>query len=127
MAVSGGQDTEGRNVVVAAKKGGLNQQWDIILQKDMPAELKKGEMNKQWGMRVDEDFHIVTRMRSGRYIDLIGTDAVLKTPNSFKSQVFYFDNKAKTIRSRHNGQALNIVGNGGSNNLNVAATNSRWW
>jgi hypothetical protein len=51
----------------------------------MPAPLKKGDTNEDFGLKVETDFHIVSEMKSGRYIDLIGNNMVLKTPNSFSS------------------------------------------
>jgi len=81
VEVSGNVDTENRNVVVGRKRDRLNQQWDIMYYDEMPPELKKGDLNKEWGMRISTDFHIVSKMSSQRYIDRIGNNVVLKTPN----------------------------------------------
>jgi hypothetical protein len=58
MDVSGGRDVEGQNIIVWNKHNGLNQQWDIIYVKDMPAALKDCEMNKEFHLKVNCDFHI---------------------------------------------------------------------
>jgi hypothetical protein len=42
------------------KHGGLNQQWDIIYTKDMPAPPKKGEMNNEFNLVVERPFYIIT-------------------------------------------------------------------
>jgi hypothetical protein len=47
----------------------------------MPKELGKGDFDKEYGMKILTDFHIVSRMSSKRYLDRIGYDVVLKTPN----------------------------------------------
>jgi hypothetical protein len=127
MDVSGGYDRENRNIIMYRKHNGLNQQWDIIYVDEMPAEPKKGEMNKDFGFKVDSDFHVVTKMNSGRYLDRIGNDVVLKTANGRNTQTWYFHQKSRTIRSRYQNYSFNIAGNGGSHNLGVTSTNSYWW
>jgi hypothetical protein len=73
-------------------------------------------------MYVEVDFHLVTEMSSHRYLDLVGNNAVIKTPNGFPSQVFYFDYKTKTIKSRRSTNlSLDIRT---VSNLIVAGTNS---
>jgi hypothetical protein len=73
-------------------------------------------------MYVEVDFHLVSELPSNRYLDLVGNNAVIKTPNGFPSQVFYFDYKTKTIKSRRStNMSLDIRS---VNNLIVAGTNS---
>lgn len=75
--------------------------WDIVYIKDYEKkEVKKGEYDHDWGFRVNTDFHIVSRMSRRKYVDLISNNLVMKRPNGFKSQLWYFDGKTKTIRSR---------------------------
>lgn len=90
MDVSGGSDTENRNVIMYNKHNGLNQQWDIIYVDEMKPEPKKGELNTDFNFIVERDFHIQTRMSSGRYLDRVGNNVVLKTPNGRSTQVWYF-------------------------------------
>jgi hypothetical protein len=48
----------------------------------MPEEPKKGELNKDFGLYVERPFHIVSQMKSNRYIELINNrNMVIKTPN----------------------------------------------
>jgi hypothetical protein len=35
----------------------------------------------------------------GRYLDIVGNNVVIKTPNSFDSQTWFFDYKTRTIKS----------------------------
>jgi len=88
-------------------------------------EPKKGEFSDEYGMYVEEDFHIVTQLPSNRYLDLIGNNVVIKTPNGFSSQVWFFDYKTKTIKSkRSTNMSLDIRS---ANNLIVSGTNSQWY
>jgi hypothetical protein len=127
MDVSGGRDANGQNIHMWKKHGGLNQQWDLIYVDEMPEPLKPCDLNDEWGLKVDCDMHILTQMSSKRYLDRVGNDVVIKTPNSFKTQVWYFDDKMKTIRNRKDNYALNIQSNGRSNNVAVTTSNSKWW
>jgi hypothetical protein len=110
--VSGGRDMENQNIHMWNKHGGENQQWDIWYADELPPELKKGDLNKDWGFRIDTDFHIESKMASKRYIDFLSNNAVLKTPNGRKTQLFYFDNITKTIRCRDNKYSFNIQSSG---------------
>ena len=127
MDVSGGVDTENRNVLMWNKHKGLNQQWDIIYVDEMKPEPKKGEMNDDWNLKVDWPFHIQSMMKSGRYVDRVGNNVVIKTPNNRSTQVWYFHQKSKTIRNKYQNYSFNIDSNGRSNNLSVTSTNSNWW
>jgi len=66
---------------MARKSNKVYQKWKIIYVKDMPAEPKKGELNKQFNFIVERDFYLQTLMKSGRYLDRLGNNVVLKTPN----------------------------------------------
>jgi len=90
MDVSGGSDTENRNVIMWNKHNGLNQQWDIMYVDEMKPMPKKGEMNDDWNLKVDWPFHIQSMMKSGRYLDRIGNNVVLKTANNRPTQTWYF-------------------------------------
>jgi hypothetical protein len=65
----------------------------------MKAEPIKGELNEDFNMYVERPFHVVSAMKSGRYLDMIGRNLVIKTQNGFDSQVFWFDQKSLTIKS----------------------------
>ena len=99
LDVHGGVDAENRNVIVWNRHNGLNQKWDIIYVDAMPREPRKGELNKDFGLYVQRPFHIVSLMKSRRYLDLLNRNLVIKTPNGFKTQVFWFDQRSKTIKS----------------------------
>jgi hypothetical protein len=63
----------------------------------------KGELNEDFGLYVERDFFIVSSLSAHRYLDLINyKNFVIKTPNGRKTQVWWFDQKSLTIRSRYN-------------------------
>jgi hypothetical protein len=99
MDVVGGYDSQHRNIQVFQKNNGLGQQFELVYVDEMPPAPKKGELNKSWGLYVERPFHIVSSLDSEKYIDLIGNNAVIKTPNGFPSQSWWFDQKSKTIHS----------------------------
>ena len=86
LDVHGAQDHENRNVILWKKHNGRNQRWKIIYVDQMKPEPKKGQLNTEFGMYVERYFFIKSHMPSGRYVDLISRNLVLKTPNGRKSQ-----------------------------------------
>jgi len=99
MDVSGNRDSENQNIHMWNKHNGLNQQWDIVYADSLPADLKKGDMNPDFNLYIERPFYVVSAMKSERYLDIVGNNMVIKTPNGFKSQVWYFDQRTKTIKS----------------------------
>jgi hypothetical protein len=81
------------------KHGGKNQQWWIKYADKLPAEPKKGQKNKDFGLYVERPFHIVSQAGRHRYLDLISRNLVIKIANGRKTQLFWFDQRSKTIKS----------------------------
>lgn len=103
MQVSGNVDQENRNIDVAGRNNRINQFWDVIYADEWKADPVKGEMNEQFGLIVEKDFHVVSQMREHRYLDLINNrNMVIKTPNGRSTQVWYFHQQSRTIRTRYN-------------------------
>jgi hypothetical protein len=107
--------------------GKINQQWELIYAKDWVKEPTRGQLNKDFGLYVDRTFYIVSRMRSGRYLDFLGRNLIIKTQNGRRSQEFYFHQHSRTIRSRVNNWSFDIQSSGRSANLHLWSTNSGWW
>lgn len=100
MDVSGGVDTENRNVIVYNKHGGLNQQWDVYyVDQKIPGEPGKGELNEEWGLYVQRPFQIVSELGSHRYLDMLNTRqlAIKTRVDNRNSQQFVFDQNTLTI------------------------------
>jgi len=128
LDVHGGIDAENRNIIVWTKHGKINQQWDVIYADEYPDEPKKGELNKRFGLYVERPFYVVSKLPSGRYLDLINNkNFVIKTRNGRNTQEWYFHQQSYTIRSKYNNQSWNIQSNGGGQKMEIISTNSNWW
>jgi hypothetical protein len=67
-------------------------------------------------------------MGTGRYVDLINNrNMVIKVPNARKTQVWYFHQQSKTIRTRYNNQSWDIKSAGRTTNMQIWSTNSGWF
>jgi membrane carboxypeptidase/penicillin-binding protein PbpC len=110
------------------KHNGLNQQWDIVYADQMPEDPKKGDYNEKFGLYVERDFYIISELKDNRYLDLINNrNMVIKTKNGRKTQVWYFDQRSLTIKTRLNNQSWDIQSAGKTNNMQVWSTNSGWF
>jgi hypothetical protein len=125
--VQGDVDQESRHIYVDTRKNKVSQQWDIIYADQWKRDPKKGELNKRFGLYVERNFYIVSRMGKHRYLTALNRNFVIKTRNSRPDQTWWFHQQSLTIKSKQYNQSWNILGNGGQQNINVAATNSRWW
>jgi len=110
------------------KHKGLNQQWDIVYADEYPADPIKGELNQDFGLYVERDFYIISEMNSHRYLDVIDNrNMVVKTRNGRKSQIWWFDQKSLSIRTRLNNQSFDMKNSGKSNDMQIYSTNSKWF
>jgi len=67
-------------------------------------------------------------MPSGRYVDLINNrNMVVKTQNGRRTQVWYFHQQSKTIRTRYNNQSWDIKSAGRTRDMQIWSTNSGWF
>jgi hypothetical protein len=126
MDVYQGKDVENQDIIVYTRHKGLNQQWDIIY-KDQWKYYKKGDFHKYFGLYIERDFHIVSRLRSRKYLDLLSNKPVIKTRNGRKTQTWYFHLTSLTIRSKSNNYSWDIISSGRSQEMRVTSTNSQWW
>lgn len=123
LALQSATDSENRQIVREARNDKIHQKWKIVYVDTSP-EVPTSGFSKDWGMWINRPFHVVTQMTSHRYLDLIGANAVIKTPNGFDSQVFFFDYKTRTIKSQKTKTlSLDIR----STTLYAYATNSAWY
>ena len=131
MEVESNRDAENQNIVMRRTTKKINQLWDIVYVDEWKPDPKKGELNEDFGFYVERPFHIVSMLPRRRYLQRINPSSsqeiVIKQPNSYKSQVWWFDQKSLTIKCQENGQSLNINNNGRSNNLNTRNTQSNWY
>jgi hypothetical protein len=129
LDVSGGADNNNQQLYWWKKHGGINQQWTILYLDEMAPEPKVGDFVPEYGMKYKVDFYLVSQLPSRRYLDFIGRDLKIKTPNGRTSQKFFFDYLTKTIVSRAlTNMSLSITGEGSANyNMRVHNTNKKWF
>jgi len=128
LDAEGGKDWDGTRMVAWNKNNGKHQQFDIIYVDEYPKEPKKGELNEKFGLYVERPFHIVSAMPARRYLDIIGYDLAIKTPNGQPNQMWWFDQKTLTIKNKkHSSYSVHIDGNGKSQKMKVTSTTSKWW
>ena len=121
--------------VMTQKQGGnakqqLTQRWMIKYVDTFKGEPGNGKLNRFFGLYVNRPFHIFSLKGKRRYVDMIGRNLVIKTPNGRRSQVFYFDGKTKTIKSKQNaGWSFDVKNSGRNtpNDMQMWNTNSNWW
>jgi hypothetical protein len=129
LNVQGATDSEGRHIQCnEAKNGKIHQQWDVVYADQWKGEPGNGELNEEYGLYVGKPFNIISAMGSGRYLEVINNrNMVIKTRNSQKGQIWYFDQRSLTIKTKINNQSWHIQSNGGGNKMEIQGTNSQWW
>jgi len=90
-------------------------------------DLTKGDWNPEFGLYVGKEFSVATKLGSGRYLDIVGNKIVIKTRTSSKTQLWYFDQNSRTIKSVVGNRSWDIQSGGRGKILQVWATNSGWW
>ena len=110
MDIQSGLDQENQNMIMSDKNGKVSQRWKIIYVDQYEGEPTKGQMNSKFIFYVERDFHIVSAMSSHKYLDLDVSNRFmsLKTSNGRRQQIWYFDQKSLTIKSRYNNRSFDI-------------------
>jgi hypothetical protein len=128
LDINGNVDAEQRNIEIYPKHGKINQQWDLVYADEWKGEPGPGELNEDFGLIVDRTFYIVSKLPSGRYLDLTDNrNMAIKVRNGRKTQQWYFHQQSLTIRTRLNNQSWDIKSAGKTNNMQVWSTNSGWF
>lgn len=128
LAVHGKVDAENRYIGVKKRIDDLSQKFELIYADEYPEDPKDGEMDVNYGMRVGTPFHLVSGLKSGRYLDILGRNMVIKRPNGRRTQMWFYDFNTKTIKNFQNkGWSWDIAGSGRSNNMHAYNTHSKWW
>lgn len=129
IEIAGGRDVEGESITVNRKTNAVYQQWTVIYS-DKAKKIQKEGLHEDFGWHIGRPFYIISKLGSGRALEVIGGRNVVLKWKQYKNinQQFYFDNESKTIRSAANrGKALDIQNSGRSSNLQIWNANGRWW
>lgn len=86
-------------------------------------------MNNDYGLYIEREFYIISSLGENRYMDVINNDnVVIKTPNEYDSQKWWFDQKTLTIKNKmFSDKSLDITRNGKSTDIRIYSTGSHWW
>ena len=84
-AIQAEGDAHNSNVLVWGEiKQSTNQKWNIRYLEDRENVIDPLVMlEKTYGMRLNKEFHIQSKMASGRYIDILDGKFELRTSNGF--------------------------------------------
>jgi hypothetical protein len=129
LDVSGRRDAEGQKVIVWKRHNGWNQRWRIVYMDKSRKESSKG-YNSKFGFHISRPFYIRSRMPMQRVIECVSANnlVIRRYVRGRTAQRFFFDITSKTIKSQHwKNRSMDIQSNGGSSNLRMTTTNSRWW
>ena len=103
LDVSGGKDFDGNMVHCWKRNNSGAQRWSFVytdsFEKSKTDESKLDyrtnyKLNKEYNFYANRPFSIVTTMRSGRILTLVGDKIVLKTKNNQASQMWNFSPKS---------------------------------
>jgi hypothetical protein len=117
LSVQSNTDNENRHITVNEKPDDrIAQQWEVVYADEWKGEPGKGELNEDFGLYIQRPFYIQTALGSHRYLSVINNrQIVIKTPNSLKSQIWWFDQISFTIKTKINNQSWDIKSAGKTN------------
>jgi hypothetical protein len=124
-----GKDQEGQKVIVWNRHNRANQRWRVVYVDKSKKIVTKG-FNSRFGFHINRQFYIRSRMPMKRVVECISANnlVIRRYVKGRTAQRFWFDNVSKTIKSQHwKNRSMDIQSNGGSSNLRMTTTNSRWW
>jgi hypothetical protein len=127
--VQSGLDNENR-MIISEPRGNnkVEQRWRVVYVDEYEEEPTKGQLNKKFGLYVERDFYIVSKLQSGRFLEVPDNrNMMIKTRNGRRQQVWYFHQQSLTIRTRYNNQSFDIRSSGKTNDMQIWSTNSGWW
>lgn len=142
LDVAGGKDYDGAQVQGWKNNGSAAQRWSFIYTDSLTKKTSTTTtfgyrsnyiMNKEYSFYTNRPFAIVTTMKSGRAITLVGDKIVLKTKNMLPNQMWSFNSKSMTLQSQAKKfMSLAMANNGNANKrptgLTVQKTNNKaWW
>jgi len=130
LAVDGSKDEEARKVIVAKNTNGINQKWNVIYVDKAGKDNTKG-LNKEFGFHINRPFYFRSQTPMKRVIRCHGGGwmHLNRWAKGRKDQLFWFDEKTKTVRSEQwKNYAAERYSNGGHAYMRATTTiNSRWW
>jgi len=100
LAVDGSKDQEARKVIVSTSNGQVAQKWNVVYLDKAGKDETKG-LNEEYGFHINRPFYFRSRMPMKRVIRCHGGGwmHLNRWVKNRKDQLFWFDEKTKTVRS----------------------------
>jgi hypothetical protein len=129
LSVQSNTDNENRHITVNENPDNrIAQQWEVVYADEWKGEPGKGELNKEYGLYIERPFYIQSAMGSKKYLEVINNrQMVIKTQNGQKGQIWWFDQKSFTIKTKINNQSWDIKSAGKTIDMQIWSTNSQWF
>jgi hypothetical protein len=127
--VKNGEDVEGQDVSISKITYNIRQKWRIQYV-DTYEDNKTSGLYTPYQMHLGRAFIIRSRLPMQRVVTVVGgRNLVIQTlDRGNQNQIFFLDPRTKTIKSvASSTKSIDIQSKGGSTNLQVWETNSRWW
>jgi hypothetical protein len=127
--VKNGEDVEGQDVSISKITYNIRQKWRIQYV-DTYEDNKTSGLYTPYQMHLGRAFIIRSRLPMQRVVTVVGgRNLVIQTlERTNQNQIFFLDPRTKTIKSVGSStKSIDIQSKGGSTNLQVWETNSRWW
>lgn len=127
--MKGGECKEGQDVSISKITYTTMQKWRIQYV-DTYEDSKTSGLYTPYQIHLGRAFVIRSRLPMQRVVTVVGgRNLVIQTHDrSNQNQVFFLDPRTKTIKSvASSTKSIDIQSKGGSSNLQVWLTNSRWW
>jgi hypothetical protein len=129
LEVKNGEDVEGQDVAINKITYNIRQKWRIQYV-DTYEDNKTSGLYTPYQIHLGRAFIIRSRLPMQRVVSIVGgRNLVIQTlDRNNQNQIFFLDPRTKTIKSVGTStKSIDIQNSGGSNNLQVWATNARWW
>jgi hypothetical protein len=129
VSVQSNTDNENRHITVNENPDDrVAQQWEVVYADEWKGEPGKGDLNENFGLYVQRPFYIVSAMDTHKYLEVINNrNIVIKTQNGQKGQIWWFDQKSFTIKTKINNQSWDIKSSGRTKDMQIWSTNSQWF
>ena len=83
----------------------------------LKADLNAGDWSPSFGMYINKNFSIKSKLGSGRYVDVVKDQIVIKTRSTRATQKWFFDFKTRTIKNAESKKSIQISDSGAGNNF----------
>jgi len=81
LDIEGYNDREDAHITFHGRNNRPSQKWEMVYVDEYKPEPVKGELNTDYNLVVERPFYVVSALGSGKYLDILGRNMVIKTRN----------------------------------------------